>query len=305
MAISPQFKPPITTNHLATQNAQLQPPLFVQHPPSIEMRLKNIEPILAIFFKKTNEFARITFVNYPETLQTGEASYPVEYQQVRKSTSSVRIKSGVVVLRLSRYAQGKRRDEIVAKFLKWAGKRLEKMSVNDFVRPKYVDGGRVVTHNKVYELRVKVIPGDKSRASLEHVYMLDIRIADLFAKLHHSQISKKIQFLAEKLIMIDQQKYLEETVAELNQLYFQEKILNVRFKRTTSRFGSCSSKRNINIALRLLFAPREVFRYVCVHELAHLKEFNHSARFWQWVESAMSDYRESEKWLKKNGFLLG
>ena len=71
------------------------------------------------------------------------------------------------------------------------------------------------------------------------------------------------------------------------------------------RFGSCSSKRNINIAYRLLFAPREVFRYVCLHELAHLKEMNHSKRFWSLVAGAMPDYKGHEKWLRDSGFMLG
>ncbi len=232
----------------------------------------------------------------------GEISYPVEYQAILKSTSSVRIKNGVVVLKLSRYAHGKSRDEMVGKFLKWAGKRLEKMSINDFVRPQYEDGGRIVTHNKIYELTVDVLPGVISRAVLREGHFLKIRLNNF---LTFTQREEKIKFLTERAIMKDQTSYLIEVLAELNQLYFQEQISAARFKRTNSRFGSCSSKRNINIAYRLLFAPREVFRYVCVHELAHLKEFNHSARFWQWVASAMPDYKEPEKWLRRNGFLLG
>ena len=43
---------------------------------------------------------------------------------------------------------------------------------------------------------------------------------------------------------------------------------------------------------------------IFVHELAHLKEFNHSARFWAWVESAMPDYEVQERWLKANGMMI-
>jgi len=50
----------------------------------------------------------------------------------------------------------------------------------------------------------------------------------------------------------------------------------------------------------LLFAPDEVIDYVCIHELAHLKERNHSPEFWKLVEGALPDYREKEKWLKEN-----
>ncbi|MBI5753866.1 DUF45 domain-containing protein [Candidatus Peregrinibacteria bacterium] len=241
-------------------------------------------------------------VNYPEFLKMGEASYPVEYRAVLKSTSSVRIKNGVVVLKLSRYAQGRKRDEIVEKFLKWAEKRLQKVKKLDFVNPQYEDGGRIVTHNKIYELTVDVLPGVISRAVLREGHFLKIKLNSFLSEV---DCEKKIKFLTEKAIIKDQTSYLIEVLQELNQLHFQERVNEIRFKRTNGRFGSCSSKKNINIAYRLLFAPREVFRYVCVHELAHLKEFNHSARFWQWVENAMPNYRESEKWLKGNGFLLG
>ncbi|MGB1217422.1 MAG: YgjP-like metallopeptidase domain-containing protein [Saprospiraceae bacterium] len=51
----------------------------------------------------------------------------------------------------------------------------------------------------------------------------------------------------------------------------------------------------------MLFAPSNVIDYVIIHELAHRKEMNHSARFWKWVSTAMPDYEKQEKWLKENG----
>ena len=87
---------------------------------------------------------------YPEFLKVGQTNYPIEYWPVLKTTSTVRIKNGVVLLKLSRFAHGGKRDEIVEKFLNWAEKRLEKVEKSDFVTPEYKDGGRIVTHNKIY-----------------------------------------------------------------------------------------------------------------------------------------------------------
>lgn len=241
-------------------------------------------------------------MNYPEKLRVGDRSYSVTYQPVLRATSSVRIKNGEVILKLSRFARGSKRDEIILKFLKWAEKRLSKVAGNDFISPVYEDGGRIVTHNKIYDLNVNVVPGDGSKARLRNGNLIRIELA---ADLKLSAAQKTIQNLTEKIIIKDQTPYLREVLNELNQLYFQENFKNCRFKRTSSRFGSCSIKRNINISFRLLFAPREIFRYVCVHELAHLKEFNHSRKFWSLVESAMPHYKDCEKWLKNNGFLLG
>lgn len=248
-------------------------------------------------------------INYPSELQVGEHVYPIEYFRVLKVRSSVRIKNGAVVLKLSRFVHGGKRDEIVERFLKWAEKRLSNVSKIDFIAPIYEDGGRIVTHNKIYELSVNVVShamggrgGDSFRSRLIDGHFLQINLP---VNLKMNLATKTIQNLAEKLIIKDQTFYLQEVLQELNQLYFQENFNNCRFKRTNGRFGSCSSRRNINIAFRLLFAPREIFRYVCVHELAHLKEFNHSKRFWDLVAQAMPNYKKSEKWLRNSGFLLG
>ena len=78
--------------------------------------------------------------------------------------------------------------------------------------------------------------------------------------------------------------------------------ISIREQKT--RWGSCSSKGNLNFNWRLIFAPPEVLDYVVVHELAHRKEMNHSKAFYAIVESIMPDYRKWKKWLKENGGTL-
>jgi len=68
-----------------------------------------------------------------------------------------------------------------------------------------------------------------------------------------------------------------------------------------TRWGSCSSQGNLNFNWRLVLAPPGVLDYVVVHELAHRKEMNHSAKFWAVVKAAMPDYMRYESWLKENG----
>ena len=72
-----------------------------------------------------------------------------------------------------------------------------------------------------------------------------------------------------------------------------------------SRWGSCSSKHNLNFNWKLIMAPPQVLDYVVIHELCHLHEFNHSARFWRLVEGVMPDYAVWKQWLKNHGTELG
>ncbi|MCR4584773.1 MAG: M48 family metallopeptidase [Lachnospiraceae bacterium] len=80
-------------------------------------------------------------------------------------------------------------------------------------------------------------------------------------------------------------------------------IMGVQYGRITirmqkSRWGSCSSKKNLNFNCLLMLTPQEIIDYVIVHELCHLKEMNHSPRFWAEVEKVLPDYKERRKWLR-------
>ena len=77
--------------------------------------------------------------------------------------------------------------------------------------------------------------------------------------------------------------------------------ISIRHQRT--RWGSCSSKGNLNFNCMLMLFPDEVIDYVVVHELCHRKHMNHSERFYKEVEGAYPEYRKWRKWLKENGGL--
>lgn len=82
--------------------------------------------------------------------------------------------------------------------------------------------------------------------------------------------------------------------------------LGVAFKRvsirdTVSRWGSCSMRGTLSFNWRLILAPPQVAEYVCVHEVCHLREMNHSQAFWGLVEGLAPDFQESRLWLKRHG----
>jgi predicted metal-dependent hydrolase len=88
----------------------------------------------------------------------------------------------------------------------------------------------------------------------------------------------------------------DEEAAELGVTY--ERI-TIRDQRT--RWGSCSTIGALSFNWRLALAPFDVLDYVVVHELCHLREHNHSHRFWKLVEDRRPDFRRSRDWLDEHG----
>ena len=78
--------------------------------------------------------------------------------------------------------------------------------------------------------------------------------------------------------------------------------ITIRHQRT--RWGSCSTKGNLNFNCLLMLTPPEVIDYVIVHELCHRKEMNHSARFWALVAAVLPDYAQQKRWLREHGGVI-
>ena len=101
-------------------------------------------------------------------------------------------------------------------------------------------------------------------------------------------------------------RFIEVALPRLS--YFSDKhnlkVNQVRVKEQKTLWGSCSSKNNINLNYLLIMAPMKVIDYVIVHELVHTIHKNHSAKFWQKVETIMPKYKETRYWLKDNGYKL-
>ena len=131
-----------------------------------------------------------------------------------------------------------------------------------------------------------------------------------FAESHEEWIEKHYREVKERLE--HQVSYTQKQVKEFRRMaaetlgertaYWAGKM-GVTYGRITireqvTRWGSCSSKGNLNYNWKLILVPMELLDYVVVHELAHRREMNHSKQFWKIVEKELPDYRQRRKALK-------
>ena len=129
---------------------------------------------------------------------------------------------------------------------------------------------------------------------------------------HRDEASRRMREREEipTLSMEEIRQLADQAVKEIpERVRYFAPLVGVTYGRITirnqkSRWGSCSSKGNLNFNCLLMLAPAEHRDYVIVHELCHRKEMNHSKRFWSEVERVLPDYKKSVKWFRENGGAL-
>jgi predicted metal-dependent hydrolase len=82
-------------------------------------------------------------------------------------------------------------------------------------------------------------------------------------------------------------------------------VTRISIRDQRSRWGSCTAAGVISLNWRLILTPESVRDYIICHELMHLREMNHSARFWSCVEEVFPEWREAESWIRRNGGYAG
>lgn len=142
-----------------------------------------------------------------------------------------------------------------------------------------------------------------------------VRLVKKFLHTHTDWIVKRVQKFSERDIHPDianksREHYLQHKerarslLIKRVEFFAQEfgfEYGDIRIKNHTSRWGSCSAKGNLNFNYRIMFLPQELQDYIIVHELCHLREMNHSPKFWAHVGSIIPDYQSMKKKLKMVG----
>jgi len=94
-----------------------------------------------------------------------------------------------------------------------------------------------------------------------------------------------------RIIIMEKVKYFNK--------FYDFKFNKISIRNQKTRWGSCSKNRNLNFNYKLVYLPEKLVNYIVIHELCHLKEFNHSEKFWQIVSRLVPNYKEARKELKR------
>jgi predicted metal-dependent hydrolase len=95
-----------------------------------------------------------------------------------------------------------------------------------------------------------------------------------------------------------------ETLVEKHTAAIGKRAKAIRYRDTTSRWGSCTSDGTLSFSWRIMMAPSAVINYLVAHEVAHLRQMNHGPKFWKLCHELCPDTEECRAWLKRNGSAL-
>ena len=233
-----------------------------------------------------------------ELLEINGIKYLVKIHYENRSNSRVSIRRTAINIRIPSFLSSAKKNEQLEKMKTWAKNKIMKNPEKFRLKPQkeYKNGDILKIGDEEFALRIEF--KDKKGSSARPMgNTIKLSISDNLSK---EEQNNHISSLISRCIAYKRLSKLQEKIYELNGKHFNRKINKIFFKHNKSNWGSCSNAGNINISTRLLFVPDEVLEYVCIHELAHLIEQNHSNRFWTLVETAMPDYMEKERWLKEN-----
>lgn len=234
-----------------------------------------------------------------EIIQINNQLYTIKIYYERRNNVRTSIRKKTINIRIPTHLSKKQKQQQLESMKQWAIHKIQ-LNPEQFNAEKQ----KTYTHNQQlqvgkhhYTLDIQYLYKKTSSAYLKDTTIY-LRIADHVSE---EEQNNHISCLLSRCIAKKQLPSLIEKINTLNNQYFKQNIHNISYKYNKTNWGSCSQKGNINISTRLLFAPEDVLDYVCIHELAHLIEPNHSKKFWNHVQQAMPEYKQKKQWLKDNG----
>lgn len=213
---------------------------------------------------------------------------PYHLERRSRKTVGMRISPDGLVVHAPRRISQSQLEHLLLTKADWIRKKLEAQQNNAIAPTQWQDGTSLLLLGNDITLSVR---HDARNRAVE--YLPGILQVALPTPEDATTIARKVLQWYRKEAMTDFGRRLEILSAKLGVPTPSLFLSNAR-----SRWGSCNSRGEVRLNWRLLQAPPHIINYVICHELAHLKQMNHSAKFWAIVEKICPDYKRAEKELK-------
>lgn len=236
------------------------------------------------------------------TVTVGNTAIPY---RVRHSLRAKRLRLVVTPGQVEVVAPANTRDARIQAFVgskrRWLYDKTEALRKNPLgaMPQRFVTGAKVLFRGRLLKLRIE--PADGDEASLRYATGFRALVPGNLAGEERERVARDL------VVSWLSNRALEDARAFIGR--YGPKLgahpTAVRIRGQKTLWGSCSTRGVISLNWRLMAAPRPIYEYVVVHELCHLRERNHGARFWRLVGTLLPDYRERRAWLRKHGLALG
>ena len=184
-------------------------------------------------------------------------------------------------------------NQILQEKSNWILNKLQARAINQIEKIQWVDGEHLLYLGQ--DIQLSITPNNRNKKLVFDENMLKIHALEtnIHAASGKAAITKQVIGWYKKQAASDFARRLEILAAKLGVATPPLTLSNAQ-----SRWGSCNSRGEVRLSWRLLQTPPHIINYVICHELAHLKQMNHSPKFYAVVESLFPNYKAAEKELK-------
>jgi predicted metal-dependent hydrolase len=226
------------------------------------------------------------------TLANGETiSYLLERRSRR--TVGLKITAEGLVVHAPRRIFEFQLNQILQEKSNWILNKLQAREANQVEKIEWIDGEHLLYLGQDIQLSISPNNSNKKLIFDENTLKMNALQANIHAASGNAVFSKQVIAWYKKQAVQDFGRRLEILAAKLGVTTPPLTLSNAQ-----SRWGSCNSRGEVRLSWRLLQAPPHIINYVICHELAHLKQMNHSPKFYAVLESLFPNYKAAEKELK-------
>lgn len=180
--------------------------------------------------------------------------------------------------------------EILLRKSEWLNHAIDRIEKD----PKFKSAVSLINRAQIY------IAGHYFQIKLDPSVNKDVYDQGTNTFIFRYHIESKMKLFLKSYIQKNYTDWIQDRVAKINAITLKQEIQSIQLKHHISKWGSCSSKKEITISQQTLLAPLWVIDYVIVHELCHLVEMNHGKSFWHIVSKFYPQYKLAIKYLKEH-----